>query len=183
LPAQNTEQADKNQYLKHAFSPFSAVRAAAGAGIEQARDVPHEWGQGTAGFARRFASSFGKHIVNHSIHYVVAKMRHEEFGYRASGKEGFGPRLKYALVSTVITHKTTDGSTTISMGELSGAFGSGLISRAWQPASTRSIALGIGSGGITLGVDAASHVVREFWPEIRHPHSHSEKGRPAPLQP
>jgi len=23
-----------------------------------------------------------------------------------------------------------------------------------------------------LGVDAGSNVLREFWPEIRHPHSH-----------
>jgi len=31
---------------------------------------------------------------------------------------------------------------------------------------------GFASGGITLGVDAGMHVIREFWPEIRHPHKH-----------
>jgi hypothetical protein len=75
-------------------------------------------------------------------------------------------------VGVVITHKTTTGKPTIAKGELSGAVGSGLISRLWQPASTRTVAAGFSSAGITLGVDAAGNVVREFWPEIRHPHSH-----------
>lgn len=181
--AQDPQQRDTSRFLRHTFSPAAGARSAAGAAIGQARNVPEEWGQGAGGFAKRLGSAFGKHVVNQSIHFVVARMRHEEFGYRASGEEGFGPRLKYALLSTVITRKTTDGSNTVSAGELSGAFGSGLISRLWQPASTRSFALGIGSGGISLAVDAGSHVAREFWPEIRHPRRHSEKLRPVPVEP
>jgi hypothetical protein len=169
--------ATTDKYLKSAFGPTSVVRDAAGAAIEQKMDNPHEWGQGAAGFGRRFASAFGKHIVDKSIHFAVAKMRHEEFGYHASGKEGFGPRLKYALASVIITHKTTNGKATVAAGELSGAFGSGLISRAWQPASTGSLATGFASGGITLGIDAGSHVLREFWPEIRHPRRHHSEAK------
>jgi hypothetical protein len=33
--------------------------------------------------------------------------------------------------------------------------------------------MGFGSAGISLGVDAGLNVVREFWPEIRHPHRHA----------
>ncbi len=154
------------------FSPGAVARAGVGAAVHQANHTPQEWGQGAAGFGRRFASAFGKHIVSHSIHYAVARARHEEFGYHRSGKQGFGPRLKYALFATFITHKTTTGKSTVAAGELSGAFGSGLVSRLWQPASTGSIATGFASGGITLGVDSGVHVLREFWPDIRHPHRH-----------
>lgn len=161
----------RSTYIRNTFSAKSALAAAAGAGFNQARNVPHEWGQGGAGYGRRFASSFGTHIVNNSIRYAVGGMRHEELGYQPSGKHGFGPRLKYALVSTVITHKTTTGSKTVAAGNISGAFGSGLISRAWQPASTRTLAAGLGTGGIILGIDASTHVAREFWPH-HHPSNH-----------
>ena len=181
--AQNSDQPDTKAFLRQTMSPVAGAQAAAGAAIGQARDVPEEWGQSGGGFAKRLGSAFGKHVVHESIRYAVAKMRHERLGYRPSGKEGFGPRLKYALMSTVITQKTTDESKTPAVGELSGAFGSGLISRLWQPASTRTVASGIASGGIALGVDAAGHVVREFWPEIRHPRRHSDRVRAAPLQP
>ena len=182
LYAADPQKPDSQEFVRHTFSPSSGVKAAAGAGINQARDVPREWGGGIGGFAKRLGSSFGTHVVNGSIHFAVASVRHEEWGYRPSGKEGFGPRLKYALLSTVITRKTTDGKQTVAAGELSGAFGSGLISRLWQPASTRTVAKGFTSGGIALAADAGTHVVREFWPEIRHPRGHA-KLRPAPLNP
>ena len=43
------------------------------------------------------------------------------------------------------------------------------VSRLWQPARLHTVSSGLSSSGISLGADAASNVVREFWPEIRHP--------------
>ena len=174
--AKKEESPDKT-YWKHAFGPAAVGRAAVGAGISQANNTPAEWGQGAKGFGKRFASSFGKHVVHKAIQYPVAKAFHEELSYRRSNKKGFGPRLEYALVGVVITHKTTTGKPTVAKGELSGAFGSAFISRLWQPASVRTISAGFTSAGITLGVDAAGNVIREFWPEIRHPRSHHTEER------
>jgi hypothetical protein len=162
----------RHQYVKDTFGARAAARVGAGAAIQHARNSPHEWGGGVAGFGKRLGSAFGQHVVKNSIQFGVASVRHEELGYRRSGKQGFGPRMKYALVSTVVTHKTTTGKRTPALGRISGDFGSGLISRAWQPARLHTVGSGLATGGIMLGVDAGSHVVREFWPEIRHPHSH-----------
>lgn len=158
------------QYVKHTLGPKAVVMSGAGAAVNQANDTPHEWGQGAVGFGRRFASGFGKHLVHKAIQYPIARLRHEEFGYHPSGKQGFGPRLQYALVGTVVTRKTTTGHRTVAAGQICGAIGSGLVSRLWQPASVSSLASGFTSGGITMGVDAALNVVKEFWPDIRHPH-------------
>jgi hypothetical protein len=174
--AKTDEHPDKT-YWKHAVGPTSVGRAAMGAGTNQLNNTPAEWGQGSQAFGKRFASSFGRHLVKKGIQYPVSKLFHEELSYHRSNKTGFGPRLKYALVGVVITHKTTDGKATVAKGELTGAFGSGLISRAWQPASTRTIAAGFSAGGLTLAADAAGNVIREFWPEIRHPRSHGKEGR------
>ncbi len=171
LPADQAES-DRKHLVKHTLGPTAVGRAAAGAGISQLNNTPSEWGQGMLGFGRRFASSFGFHMVKKGIEYPVAKLRHEEFGYHPSDKQGFKPRMMYALEAVVITHKTTDHSKTVHTAELSGAFGAGFISRLWQPASTRSIAAGFSSAGLTLAIDAGTNVLHEFWPEIRHPHSH-----------
>ena len=172
LPADQHES-DRKHLVKTTFGPTAVARAAAGAGINQLNHTPAEWGQGALGFGRRFASSFGFHIVKKGIEYPVAKLRHEEFGYHPSDKDGFKPRMVYALEAVVITHKTTDHSKTVHTAELSGAFGAGLISRLWQPASTGTIASGFSSAGLTLAIDAGTNVLHEFWPEIRHPHSHA----------
>ncbi len=159
----------RSQYVKHTFSKQAAIHTGASAGVQHLRNSPHEWGQGIGGFGKRVASGFGQHVIKNSIQYPVAAIRHEELGYRPSGKKGFGPRLGYALSSTVVTHKTTNGKKTVAAGRISGAVGSGFISRAWQPARLHTVSSGAASAGVMLGVDAGNNVVREFWPEIRHP--------------
>lgn len=159
------------------MSMGAVARASAGAGITQATNTPHEWGQGAAGFGKRLASAFGKHLVKVGIQYPVARLAHEELGYQRSDQTKFKLRLRHALIATVYTTKTTTGRKTISKSELAGAFGSGMISRLWQPASVRTVGYGFLSGGITLGVDAGSNVLREFWPDIRHKLHHGEPAR------
>ena len=162
----------RSRYVKDTFGKKAAIRTGASAGVQQLRNSPHEWGHGIGGFGKRVASGFGQHVVKNSIQYPIAAVRHEELGYRPSGKKGFGPRLGYALTSTVVTHKTTTGKKTVAAGRISGAIGSGFISRAWQPARLHTFSSGAASGGVMLGVDAGNNVVREFWPEIRHPRKH-----------
>jgi hypothetical protein len=176
VPRRRPTEQKKESYGHHVFAgrgPY--LKSAAGAGMSQGTTTPYEWGGGIAGYARRLGSAFGKHAIKSSIQYSIAHWRHEEIQYRLSNKHGFGPRLKYALESTVITHKTTTGERTVATGEIAGAVGSGLISRLWQPASTGTIAAGFGSAGVSMGADAGYHVVREFWPEIRHPHGQRRK--------
>ncbi len=163
-------------WIHHVFGrPAAYARTAAYAGIEQLRGEPREWGGGVSGYAKRFGSVFGKHITKSSIQYGVAKLRDEQLGYTPSGKKGFTPRLKYALISTVVTRKTTTGQRTVSTSEISAVIGSGLISRLWQPARLRTFGSGFSSAGISLGSDAGYNVVREFWPEIRHPRQAKER--------
>jgi hypothetical protein len=174
--ATDATQRTPGQYAKHELGPKPVAMAAAGAGINQANNTPKEWGQGAAGFGKRFASAFSKHLVHKAIQYPVARILHEELSYRPSGKHGFKPRLEYALMGVVVTHKTNGNHRrTVNAGEISGAVGSGLISRLWQPASVHTLAAGFSSAGITLGIDAGQNVVREFWPEIRHPHRNGEQ--------
>lgn len=166
--AQQGNHPYRKKYVRDTFGKRAVAGVSTGAAINHVRNSPHEWGGGASGFGKRLASGFGTHIVKNSIEFGVAGVRHEQMGYQKSGKHGFGPRLKYALVSTVVTRKTTTGNKTVAAGRISGAMGSGLISRAWQPARLHTVGSGVATGGIMLGVDAGTHVAREFWPERHH---------------
>src|SRR5579864_9514243 len=158
--AQKPAHPYRSQYVKDTYGKAAWAKAGTGAAIQHLRNSPHEWGGGMAGFGKRLGSAVGEHVVKNTIEFGVASVRHEELGYRRSGKKGFGPRLKYALVSTVVTHKTTTGKRTPAVGRMSGAFGSGLVSRLWMPARLHTVGSGLATGGIMLGADAGVHVAR-----------------------
>lgn len=134
-------------------------------------DVPKRWGRSWAGFGKGAASRSATHVVATAIKYPIAAARHEDLIYLPSNQTGFGPRMGHAflIISTVITQKTTTGKNTIASGRITGAFGSGLISRLWQPAASKSIGLGFASGGICLAADAGINVAKEFRPRHKKP--------------
>lgn len=170
LQGRAEESSAEGQYLHRLFNLESAARSLATAGLDQAVGTPSEWGGGMKGFGRRFGSAFGTHIIRSTIHFGVSRMLHEELGYQRSDKQGFRQRLTYALLATVVTHKTTTGRQTVAVGEISGVVGGGLISRLWYPARFHTVASGFAAAGIGFGAEAGMNVMREFWPEIRHPH-------------
>jgi len=153
----------RHEYVQRTVGKKAIFPVVGGAAVRQIRNSPHEWGHGGAGFGKRVGSSFGTNLVKNTIEFPVAAVRHEDLHYYRSEKKGFFPRLRHALVSTVITRKTTTGKKTVASGRLSGAFGSGLVASAWQPAGF-SVAGGAASGGITMGASAGANVAREFWP-------------------
>jgi hypothetical protein len=157
------------EYADHALRKSGFVRAGAGTAIAQIANTPREWGRTAAGAAKRFGSAFGKHLVKSSVQLTVATLRHEDLRYHRSEESGFRPRMKHALISTVVARKTTSGKPAMATGRVAGSFASGFVSELWLPVRLHTVSNGLASGGISLGVDALTNVAREFWPEIRHP--------------
>jgi hypothetical protein len=169
--AVTTRQAQ--EYRKRVASGRAIAGSAASAGIGQLRNRPHEWGQGAAGYFKRFGSSLGQHVLKGSIQMGVAAVHHENLRYQRSDRHGFWPRTRYAIRSTFIVPKTNrPGKKTVALGRVSGNLGAGLISRAWQPTSSAGLGAGLATGGIGLGADVGANMAREFWPRK---HSKSDK--------
>jgi len=157
--------AQARRYQKRVAGPHAIIGSAANAGIGQLRNRPREWGQGVGGFAKRFGSSLGTHVVKGTIQMGVAAAHHEDLHYQPSGRHGFWPRTRYAVKSTFIVPKTNrPGKKTVALGRVSGNLGAGMISRAWQPASSAGLGGGLATGGIGLGADVGANMAREFWP-------------------
>jgi hypothetical protein len=157
------------EFRHKAIGKRAIAESGAHAAFNQLRNSPHEWGHGPGGFAKRVGSSMGQHVAKVGIETGVAAWHHENLHYQRSNLQGTWPRLGYAVKSTFIVPKTNQpGHKTVALGRVSGNLGAGIISRAWQPASTAGIGAGIASGGIGLGADVGVNVAREFWPR-KHP--------------
>jgi hypothetical protein len=167
--APSATQAQKGAAVKRVVNARMAAQTAAGAGIGTLRNSPHEWGTGPLGFGKRFASGFGRHVVKTGIQAGVGGLRHEDLHYHRSNLHGTFPRLKYAVKSTFWVPRTNRTGKTVALGRISGNVGSGLISRAWQPASTAGLGAGLATGGIGLGADVGVHIAQEFWPRHKKP--------------
>ena len=152
-----------HDYLKNAFSLSSLAESGASAGIDQWSNHPVEWGQGSKGYARRFGNAYARTLVRQTMVFGISSALHEDNRYRRSTETGIIPRLKYALVSTVLARRD-DGSRRLSVSRFSGTVGAAFVSRIWQPADTNGTGEAWAGFALSMGSQAAFHVVSEFFP-------------------
>jgi len=157
-------------YATGLVSLESIFTSAAGAGIEQAVNSPKEWGGGAEAYGWRVGNVFAQHVIRETLQYGLSATLHEDNRYFASQLNGFFPRVKYAVMSTLLARRD-NGSRTFSFSRIGGAAGGAFISREWQPHSTNSAGDGAEAFGITIGAQMGFNVFREFWPDMkRHFH-------------
>ena len=159
-----TESHRFHQCLMELVSPVAFVGAAAGAGIGQWRDSPHEWGQGGSGYGYRYASAFAQHVTMSTLTYGSSMVFQDDNRYIKSGRTGTGSRIGYAIETTFLARRG-DGTRKFSASKLIGLAGAAAISRAWQPHSTATARDAAISFGASVGGSAGMNVIREFfWP-------------------
>ena len=158
-----TEGERFDQFLRDLGNPFSIVSSAAAAGLGQWKDRPHEWKQGAEAYGLRFASSYGEHMVRGTLLFGASSLFHEDNRYRPSGESGFGHRVGYAIESEFLA-RGDNGKRHVSASRVVALVGAALLSRFWQPESTRSLRSAGANLSTTIGVGVAFNVVREFWP-------------------
>lgn len=156
-----TERLREAQYGVASLTPFfsSAIRA----GLGQHIDQPREWGEGAAGFGRRFGSIYAETFIGQMFEQGVSYKLHEDNRYFGSGQRNPARRFGYAIASTILARRD-DGSRTISISAIGGAATGAFVSRAWQPRSTTSAGDAAVSFGLTMAVRAGFNVLREFAP-------------------
>jgi len=154
-------------YFEHMFNPESVVRAAGGAGIAQALDLPWEWKEGAEGYGKRFASSYAQHAVQSTVMYGISAMLHEDNRYFLSGETTTGARMKYAIASTFLA-RHNDGSRHVSYSRVISCLAAAAISRVWQPRSSRGPFYAAGNFAAGISADTAFNIAREFFPKILH---------------
>jgi hypothetical protein len=158
-----TAQGREEIYLHQTFlTPGSHLKRLFGAGIDQARGSPPQWGGGWGGYGARFASREGQFFAANSLAALAnAKLRYEP-RYDQCKCQGFWPRTRHAIVRNFITYNETEQELRPQWGLYGGAFGGGLISDAWKPKPRNAFA----EGGRAMLGQAAWGVLANFFTEF-----------------
>ena len=68
-----TQEIKLRNYVFDAFGPYPFAGAAVVAGIGQMDNTPAAWGQGAAGYGRRFGSDFGIAAISTTTRYALSR--------------------------------------------------------------------------------------------------------------
>lgn len=166
---------DKFDYrVVQSFGLRGFAGAAIGAAIGQARNSPHEWGQGIGGFADRYGSGFAGNFSRQTFAFILESAFHEDPRYFPSEDKSKKLRALNALKQVIICKTDSNGSE-FAWARVISEFGAGQLTNVWQPKSTGSVGAGFTRAFIGLGADAAYNFMQEFVPftrprSLRHRH-------------
>ena len=152
------------------------------AGYSMATDATPEFHQGAAGYGRYFwHAAVDQTSENYMVEFVAPVITHEDTRYYTLGRGGFIKRTGYALSRAVIT-RSDSGNEVFNVSEVIGAGASAGLSSLYYPSRERSFANTGTEWGLDIGIDAASFVAKEFWPDINHRLFHGSKPTDASQQ-
>jgi hypothetical protein len=136
------------------------------AGIGQATNGNPSFGQGAEGYAKRFGASYCDFAVqNLMTEGLFPTLLHQDPRYFRR-RDGSGrSRLGYAISRLFVT-RTDSGKHQFNYSEVFGGATSLAISNAYHP-DGRTASDNVQRYTVQLGFDAASNVLKEFWPDLK----------------
>ena len=152
--------------FKDSFDYPVYLTSAAFSSLYQLEDQNHSFGQGMAGYGKRFATAYGDQMIgNMMTEGIVPSLVHQDPRYFRLGEGSKKSRAWYALTRIVID-KTDSGHNTFNLPEWGGNALAVAISNAYYP-DTRTASDNAQRLLIACATDAFSNVLKEFWPDVK----------------
>jgi hypothetical protein len=138
------------------------------AGISQAENSEAGYGQGAAGYGKRFgASTADGTIENFMTSAVFPSLLRQDPRFFQSGKGSFWHRTGYAVTRVMVT-RTDSGHSQVNCSEIFGsALAAGISTYSYHPHEDKTLRNSAKVWGSQVGYDTLTYVVKEFWPDIR----------------
>lgn len=148
------------------FDQGTVALAALFAGEAQLTNANRSFGQGGAGFGRYFGAAYGDLVIgNYMSGAVFPTLLHQDPRYFRRGIGSGWSRLGYAMGQIFWTHRDS-GGTQFNYSEIVGNSTAVAISNAYY-ADNRKASDAVSKLGMQLGVDMASNILKEFWPDLQ----------------
>ncbi|MBC7898752.1 MAG: hypothetical protein H7070_01745 [Saprospiraceae bacterium] len=149
------------RYAGNLGGPYALGAQFAKAGLATWSNSPEEWGDKWEGFGRRVASNLGKNVIEETAKYGLDEAFKLDSHFYRSKKRDTGSKLRNALLSPV-TARNRNGKRVFGLPRIAGIYGSHIIAtEAWFPARYN-YKDGLKSGTVSLGLNAAFNVFKEF---------------------
>jgi hypothetical protein len=147
------------------FDPMALVGVGFAAGIEQANNSFAGYGQGAAGYGKRFAAKFADgRSSDYLTHAVFPTLLHQDPRYFYQGSGSVKSRLLHAVGSAFFT-RGDDGRTEPNYSYVLGDMCSGALSNLYYPAANRGAHLVFSNAAVGLAGRVGGNILREFLPK------------------
>ena len=138
------------------------------AGISQLENSEPGYGQGAAGYGKRYGAYFADGTIeNYFTGAILPVVLREDPRFYQLGKGGFWHRTGYAI-SRIFVTRTDAGGERFNTSEIVGsAISAGISTYSYHPKGDRTLPNTGSVWGTQVGYDTLTIVVKEFWPDIR----------------
>lgn len=154
-------------FALNSFDFFTLITAAADAGINQARNTPHGFGQGGEGYAKRYGSAVADKVGSDFFTlFAYPALFRQDPRYFRKGAGSVGRRAGYAI-SRVFVARMDSGRSAFNISHVLGVGTSAALTNVYYPENERTAENTMTRFGARLGADMGVNLFKEFWPNIR----------------
>jgi hypothetical protein len=167
-------------FVQDTLDPISFLNAGFNAGIDQAENTDRAFGQGAAGYGKRFGANFADQAAGGFFKdFAYPTIFSEDPRYYRLGQGSGGKRLFHAAEHVFVAHQE-NGTQMFNFSELLGTSTTAVLSNTYHPGNKRGFAPAAERVGYTFASDVGFDVLREFWPEIARKFKLPFRGREEP---
>jgi hypothetical protein len=153
-------------FVKGEIDPFEWFAVGLQAGISQATNEFPQYGQGAAGYGKRYGAALADSVSSGFFStFVYPTLLKQDPRYFRLGEGTVKHRIAYSL-ERVLVCRTDRGGRAFNFSNVLGAVTTGSISNAYYPPNDRGFGLTMSRAGISLLYGTAGGLVDEFWPDI-----------------
>ncbi len=157
-----------------AFDRGTFVLAALFAGEAQLTNDNKSFGQGAAGYGQYLGAAYADLAIgDYMTEAVFPALLHQDPRYFRKGDGSKWSRLRYAAGQIFLTH-TDSARTQFNYSEIVGNSVAVAISNAYYR-DNRTAGDAASKLGMQLGVDMASNILKEFWPDLQRRFHHGHR--------
>lgn len=160
---------------RQAYDPFTFVSAGLTAGVGQAQNSFPAYGQGAAGFGKRYGAAFADNSTSNMFsNFVYPVLLKQDPRYFRLNEGTIKHRIGYSLLQE-FSAKTDKGTRQFNFSNVFGALTTGSISNAYYPPDDRGFGLTMSRAGISLLYGTLGGLAVEFWPDIDRKFFHKNR--------
>jgi hypothetical protein len=153
-------------FVQDSLDPVTFLSAGFDAGIDQAADTDHNYGQGAQGYGRRFGAETAGQVSSRFFKdFAYPAIFSEDPRYYRLGHGPTGRRLLRAMEHVVVAQRD-DTKRMFNFSEWLGTASTVVLSNTYHPDNQRGFAPAAQRVGYSVLQDMGFDVLREFWPEV-----------------
>jgi hypothetical protein len=170
-------------FVQDSLDPVTFLGAAFDAGLDQAEDNDHSYGQGAEGYGRRFGADLAGGATSRFFKdFAYPTIFSEDPRYYRLARGSGGKRLLHAIAHAVVAHRD-DGRRMFNYSEWLGTASAVAVNNTYHPDNQRGFAPAAERVGYNILQDMGYDVLREFWPEISRTFKLPFRGESLPVSP